>query len=204
MYIFSHTHTYTYVLWLLRPCPRSPCPAVFFPPSAVRSRKHDRRQFSPPLITPCSFSSFTSSGMLYLTVRLPLTSITGKCTSACWLIVLIPLSPTTRAGVVRGRIFLSSCLSLTVVLEQHESTKYLPPAMPESACMQYSISLCLTAVPSGALPAICWMTSEAYPQTLPHAHFADCEPLCSPPHELSTGAHTAGSNFARAPKCIVE
>jgi len=34
-------------------------------------------------------------------------------------------------------------------------------------------------VPSSVLPAICCMTSEAYPWTSPHALFADCEPLCS-------------------------
>ena len=47
-------------------------------------------------------------------------------------------------------------------------------------------------------------TRECRHRTSSHAHFADCELLCSPPNELSTGAHTAGSNFVRAPKCIAE
>ena len=37
----------------------------------------------------------------------------------------------------------------------------------------------LPCVPSGAFPAICYLTSKTYPHTSPHAHLAYCEPLCS-------------------------
>ena len=87
------------------------------------------------------------------------------------------------------------------------SSGVLPAIFCSKSCMSTNSSPRFhlnEVVPSGALPAICCMTSEACPRTSPHAHFADCEPLCSPPNELSTGSHTAGSNFARAPKCIVE
>jgi len=58
-------------------------------------------------------------------------------------------------------------------------------------------------VSSGVLPAICCMTSEAYPRTSLHAHFADCEPLYFPPNELSTGAHTAGSILRAPPNALL-
>ena len=75
-------------------------------------------------------------------------------------------------------------------------------SLSADSCPRYHLN---EVVSSGVVPAISFcMTSEIYPRTSLHAHFADCELLCSLPNELSTGAHTAGSNFACALKCIAE